>query len=71
MINFHAAILALLLCCFRPPFRDLVAYHMEREGMSLYDGVAVNYKQGSTILITSLRCRVNGLRGVSLKIVHA
>ena len=48
MIEFHAAIFAWFLCSFEPPKHALVAYQLERGGMTLLDVVGVNYKKGAT-----------------------
>ena len=33
---------------FGPPFRALVAYHLERSGLPLHDAVGVHCKTGAT-----------------------
>ena len=48
MIEFHAAIFIWFLCSLEPPSSVLIAYHLERDGMPLYDAVGANGKKGAT-----------------------
>ena len=36
------------MCSFGPPSRDLMAYHLEWDGMPSYAAVGVNCKNGAT-----------------------
>ena len=48
MIEFHAAPICLISVFFRTPSRALVASHLERGEMSLYNAVGVDCKHGAT-----------------------
>ena len=48
VIECDEAIFVWFLCSFAPPFRALVAYHLERDGMPLHDAIEVNCEKGPT-----------------------
>ena len=45
----NSVIFAWFLCSFGPPSSTLVAYHLLRGGIPLYDAVGLNCKKGTTI----------------------
>ena len=58
MIEVHSTIFPRLVNSFWPPFRALVAYHLERGGMPLHDAVGVRSKN---VAITHMKVQANSI----------
>ena len=68
--EYGAAIVALFLCPFGPPYRALVADHLKRGGMPLHDALALNCKR-ALLLKSRHRHKVYSQRGECWVIVRA